>query len=177
MRTHTRVHRKPDYIAGAFKKTGLLPFTRRAHLEVNRADVQLGDALVAAEKMMERERKRESQLAEQPEVDSATTTTLPMTLRSITSISEMYGAADAKPDDADTYGLKMWPQYEATRHKPLVWRRCLELSPSLKTRFDATDRVELLKFFNVGLLLDEDKENLTTSQALILGYVYARVRG
>ena len=36
---------------GAFKKTGIEPFTRTAHLIVNQADVQIGDALMAAERM------------------------------------------------------------------------------------------------------------------------------
>ena len=144
---------------------------------MNRADVQLGDALIAAERMMQRDRqRREAQIdacAEESESRVVTTITssapTPMTLRPITEISEIYGETDSKPAGADKYGLRMWPQYEVTRNRPLVWRRCLELSPQLKARFDATDRHELLKFHDVGLLLDEDMEKLSTQQALILG--------
>ena len=166
--------RPEDYIAGAFKKTGLLPFTRLAHLHVNRADIQLGDSLVAAERMLERERKRESQLADRiTHADiGASTTPLPMVIRELREISSMYGESGTKPSGSDAYGLRMWPQYDSTRNCRLVWRRCLQLSPALQARFAVTDPVELRKFFDVGLLMEEDMEHLTAPQALILGYVY-----
>mgnify|MGYP003338420021 CR=1 FL=1 len=41
----------------------------------------------------------------------------------------------------------------------------------LQRRFDLTDPVELLKFFGVGLLLEEHMDQLSPEQALILGYV------
>ena len=44
-----------ERISLSFKKTGIFPFNRKAHLVGNRADVQIGDALKAADEMMRRE--------------------------------------------------------------------------------------------------------------------------
>ena len=167
--------RKRPLIQRAFKKTGLMPFTRTAHLEINRADIQLGDALIEAEKMMERQRKREKNDASaitssMTNVD-VTPTPTPTELRQteISDISKIFGDMHIQPDKGNTHGLKMWPKYEITTRSPAVWKRCIELSPQLKARFNATDRVELLKFFEVGLLLEEQLDNLVPEQALILG--------
>ena len=166
------LHRTQPYIEGAFKKTGILPFTRSAHLDANQADVQLGDALVAAERMLQRQRKREVQVLAQTTIDVTTPHPLPMVIRELREISEMYGPADTKPTKADAYGLCMWPKFDATRRSPHVWQRCLQLSPQLQTRFTSTDPVELLKFFDVGLLLEEHMDQLSPEQALILGYTW-----
>lgn len=147
----------------------MLPFTRAAHLDVNQADVQLGDALIAAERMIERQRRREVQVLVQTTIDVTTPRPLPITIRDLREISGMYGPADTKPTEADAYGLCMWPKFDSTRSSPHVWQRCLQLSPQLISRFTSTDPVELLKFFDVGLLLEEDMEQLLPEQALILG--------
>ena len=104
---------------------------------------------------------------------SANTTATSTELRQseISEISKMFGEMNTQPDNANAHGLNMWPQYEATTRFPAVWKRCIELSPQLKARFNATDRVELLKFFGVGLLLEEQLEDLVPEQALILGWV------
>lgn len=129
--------------------------------------------MIAAERMVERERRKEEQLSDimNDVDDDVGPAPLPMVLRELREISSMYGESDDKPTSADTYGLRMWPRFDSTRNCRHVWRRCLQLSPKLLTRFAATDPLELRKFFNVGLLLEENMENLLPPQALILGYV------
>ena len=58
-----------------------------------------------------------------------------------------------------------------TRRQPEIWSLCLDRSPSLKSRFSLVERQELLKFHNVGLLLEDEMESVTPAQALILGHV------
>ena len=48
-----------EYISSAFKKTGLIPFNRNAHLVENKADIEIGDAIQQAEEMMKREQIRQ----------------------------------------------------------------------------------------------------------------------
>lgn len=165
-------NRTPDYIAKAFKKTGILPFTRATHLEGNCGDVQLGDALMAAQKMLDRQREREARGVAQTGVVEDNVVPVPMRQAEITEISKVFGTSDIITTNANKHALVMWPEYEATSLSPDVWRRCIQLSPKLNARLDATDRDELLKFFDVGLLLDEHMKNITAAQALILGYVY-----
>lgn len=121
--------------------------------------------------MIERERKRNELIvvddAGDGDVSADEAPYAPMRISEINEISKMFG--ESKPVDADKYGLQMWPKFDVTRHSPGVWRRCIQLSPQVKSRFDITNRDELKKFFNVGLLLEEDMENLTSSQALVLG--------
>ena len=92
-----------------------------------------------------------------------------MRICELSEISAIYGASDVKPDNVDKYCLRMWPRYEKTTTSPLVWRQCLQLSPQLNTRFTVTDPVELLKFFDVGLLLEDEMDRISAPQALILG--------
>ena len=82
---------------------------------------------------------------------------------------KIFGDMNIQSDTANTHGLKMWPQFETTTRSPAVWKRCIELSPQLKARFNATDRAELLKFFEVGLLLEDQLDDIDPEQALILG--------
>ena len=127
-------------------------------------------------KMVERQRKRDMSdhrniQMQLGNADPTTPPPLPMRMTAVTEISSMYGEADTMPAGADAHGLTMWPRYEATRNHPLVWSRCLELSPKLTARFNASDLAELKKFFNVGLLLEEDMDKLSPEQALVIGCV------
>ena len=174
--THTHLHRTPDFIAASLKKTGILPFTRSAHLEKNRADIQLGDALIAAERMLQNDRKREAEsvrVIDSPLPDNQATVS-PIRLSEIGEISATFGAHeqdnDETPEAADKHGLRLWPKYDATRRSTTVWCRCFECSPQVKARFDITSRDELKKFFGVGLLLEDDIEKISAEQAVVLGY-------
>lgn len=167
---------------GAFAKTGVLPFTRAAHLKKNRADIQIGDALIAAEEMEEKTRKREEAVADVRRVarrldmnDEGTSSShvQPIRLAEINRISEVFGEreAEAPANLAKPFALNMWPRYDTTRRQPAIWSLCLDRSPNLKSRFTLVGRRELLKFHNVGLLMEDEMANVTPAQALILGHV------
>ena len=182
-----------ERISLSFKKTGIFPFNRKAHLVGNRADVQIGDALKAADEMMRREELRErlrvrrripldSDTPDVHPVDVSVTPTATicndvqeLRLTDIESICSVYGANDSNQPIATTYGLKKWPRHEPTCTNFRVWSACLKKSPQLMERFRRTDCLELKKFHNVGLLLDDEKDpqTLSAAQALILGYMYA----
>ena len=85
---------------GALAKTGVLPFTRSTHLDKNRADVQIGDAIMAAEAMEEKARKREEAVADARRVvrrldmnDEGTSSShvQPIRLAEINRISAVFG--------------------------------------------------------------------------------------
>ena len=159
---------------GAFRKTGVLLFTRAAHLEGNKPDVQIGDALIAAIKMEQDSNKRhevQTVIAQDLEnhVESAPE---PLRIAQIDEISALFGAKDSVDcSKTQKYGLQMCPQFDSSRKNPETWRLCLTKSPRLMSRFHHTNRDELLKFHNVGILLDENMKDLTPPQALILGFV------
>ena len=148
-----------------------MPFTRAAHLVDNLPDVQLGDALIAAQKMLDHQRKREAlDVAQTTAVVEGYIVPIVICQAEITEISQIFGTSDLVTTNANKHALVMWPEYEVTSRSVDVWRRCIQLSPKLNARLNATDRDELLKFFDVGLLLDEHMCNITAAQALILGF-------
>lgn len=162
---------------GALSKTGILPFTRSAHLEGNKSDVQIGNAIHRAELMEDNEKRREDlnkSVARRLDMDlgeDPSTAVEPIRLRRIDKISTLFGPHN-DPETvrlAKQFGLNMWPKYDVTRTKPPIWALCLEKSPSLLSQFSVADQDELKKYHNVGLLLEEEMDKLTPSQALILG--------
>ena len=98
----------------------------------------------------------------------------PIRLAEIDRISNVFGEREAAEPVrlAEPFGLRMWPRYDTTRRQPKIWSLCLDHSPRLLSRFGLVERQELLKFHNVGLLLEEELESMTPAQALILGYVH-----
>ena len=171
----------------AFRKTGILPFTRKAHLEANRADVQIGDALMKSEQMEDNRHRREDADVEargtrrrlemdDDDVDTGvhvSPTAMPLRVAAINEISMLFGERDNADtmSKAESFGLKMWPRYEVNRTKPTVWSLCLDKSPALRSQLHRVDREALLQMHNVGVLLEEDMDNLSSAQAFILGFV------
>ena len=137
-----------------------------------------------AEVMEEKEIKREEavEVAEKSVVrrldmgegETTASDVQPIRLSEIDRISNVFGEREAEEPVrlAEPFGLRMWPRYNETRRKPKIWGLCLDQSPRLLSRFGLAERQELLKFHNVGLLLEEELESITPAQALILGYVH-----
>ena len=148
------------------------------------ADVQIGDAIQAAEEMMRREELRERIRHRRIPADTVNPDTPDVhpvndveeiRLTDIDSICSVCGPNDCDQPIATKYGLKNWPRHEATCTDFRVWSACLKKSPQLMERFRNTNCLELKKFHNVGLLLDDEKDpqTLSAAQALILGYMCA----
>ena len=137
--------------------------------------LQLGDALIAAQKLLDRQRTREVVDVVQTGVVEDDIAPTAIRQAEIKEISQIFDTSEIMSTSAKKHGLVMWPEYEATSRSTDVWRKCIQLSPKLKSRLNATHRDELVKFFDVGLLLDEHMCNTTPAQALILGFVGFRV--
>ena len=133
------------------------------------------------EAMEEKERKRaeavevfKNSVARRLDMDEGETTlsdVQPIRLAEIDRISNVFGEREAADPVrlAEPLGLRMWPRYDTTRRQPKIWSLCLDHSPHLLSRFGVVERSELQKFHNVGLLLEEELENVTPAQALVLG--------
>ena len=146
--------------------------------------MQIGDAIVAAEAIEVNNRKRdEANKAVSHRLDMGDmqegcppSNERPLRLGDVDRISALFGDRN-QPDvilRAEAFGLKMWPRFEKTRSEPQIWELCLQQSPTLLTRFRLADRQEVLKWHNVGLLLEEDidcGDKLQPAQALVLGYL------
>ena len=154
-----------EYIFKAFKTTGMIPFNRNAHLVENQADVEIGDAIQAAEEIVRREelrsRLQQSRGVITTNVDSdkvtedsvsISTPVQPLRLADIDKLSRVHGSSDSDQPVANKYGLTRWPRFEAKLNDVDLWCGLLRASPRLLERFRATDDLELHKFHGVGIL-------------------------
>ena len=174
------------YIAKALRITGMLPFTRSAHLVGNAPDVEIADCIKEDERIRLREnnRKRRIEVLSDDQLVLLHTTLTHIEHEHAHTLERYADACDdsqaspltcteveaiaAVSDDTDTRGMVQWPNTAAERLCPNAWARDLEQSPIILQKFRQTPDEDLRKIFGVGTLLGTDVRR--PAQALILGY-------
>lgn len=162
-----------SFIADSFRRTGVQPFCRSAHLVGNSADIEIADTIAESDEMQRQAHQRLLRNQERSTTPAPTEagayTPMPIRLPVVTAVSQVCGGEDVSNISpaykviVDKHKLGDWPRSEAARTNPKAWQISLRKSPELVHQLRQVDVETLRKWFGVGAVLT-DMDVLSTQQ-------------
>lgn len=151
-----------SFVATSFRRTGVKPFCRSAHLVGNAADVEIADTIASSDEMQRQAYQRRLRQQERETIAASSTsdTTMPIRVSEVVAIAQVFGSADttqlspAFKSVVDTHKLSEWPRSATSRTKPQAWNMSLRSSPALISKLRRIDVGVLRKWFDVGAVVN-----------------------